>query len=272
MQTPSEPALTPWQLCMGLSERVQLQQRQLYETQCKLLEQQQLMTELQRQLDELRARVQAAESRPVYHIEKMEYAFDQLKVEKLDGTLNIGMTPPNEEYIKEIGQLVMPGGLSAPGKKPAASSDAAASGPNQFPSMGATSGPGATAPQPPYPEIRQQVDLYLNQTAPEKLVQLEYEFDIPLDPFHRRLIIEDIRKQMSARVQYYIQQTSRASSGESSEGSQPPSDEASQAQLSQTQAALVLAKTTRDIDAALRAYMAQLKGGAASAGQGGDPL
>ncbi|MFC4100938.1 spore germination protein GerPC [Paenibacillus xanthanilyticus] len=269
MQTPSGPALTPWQLCMGLSERVQLQQRQLYETQCKLQEQQQLMTELQRQIDELRVRLIAAESRPVYHIEKMEYAFDQLKVEKLDGTLNIGMTPPNEEYIKEIGQLVMPGGIAAPGKTPAPSADPATSGPNQFPSMGATSGPGATAPQPPYPEIRQQVDIYLNQTAPQRLAQLESEYGIPLDPYHRRLIIEDIRKQMSTRVQYYIQQTARAAGGESGEDHPPSSGNAEQSQFSQQQAALVLAKTTRDIDAALRAYMDQLRGGA---NQGGDPL
>ncbi|MFB9330617.1 spore germination protein GerPC [Paenibacillus aurantiacus] len=272
MQTPSDPALTPWQLCMGLSERVQLQQRQLYETQCKLQEQQQLMSEFQRQLDELRARLQAAESRPVYHIEKMEYAFDQLKVEKLDGTLNIGMTPPSEEYIKEIGQLVLPGGLTASGKTPPATGDTAMSGPNQFPSMGASSGPGATAPQPPYPEIRQQVDMYLNQVAPEKLAQLENEFGIPLDPYHRRLIIDDIRKQMSARIQYYIQQTARAAAGGSGEGDEPGSGDNVQPPLSQTQAALVLAKTTRDIDAALRAYMTQLRGGAGITDQGGDSL
>ena len=53
--------------------------------------------------------MKTAESRPLYHIDSLAYHFDQLKVEKLDGTLNIGMTPPSEDTIKEIGQLVMPG-------------------------------------------------------------------------------------------------------------------------------------------------------------------
>ena len=33
------------------------------------------------------------QSRPSVHVEKLEYKFDQLKVEKLEGTLNIGLNP-----------------------------------------------------------------------------------------------------------------------------------------------------------------------------------
>ena len=62
--------------------------------------------------------MKTAESKPLYHIDSLAYHFDQLKVEKLDGTLNIGMTPPSEDTIKEIGQLVMPGPLESKVQNP----------------------------------------------------------------------------------------------------------------------------------------------------------
>lgn len=247
------PAMTPWQLCMTLSQRLSEQQAILHEQQCKLQEQGEMIEQLRKQMERLAERVQAAETRPVYHIDKMEYSFDQLKVEKLDGTLNIGMTTPNEEYIKEIGQLVVPNQPPVPGKTPPPSSDAATSGPNHFPASFAN-GSQAALPQTPYPEIRQQVDAYLNQTAPAQLAILESEYGIPLDPYHRRLVIEDIRKQISTRIQYYIEHASQAPNQEEGLQQQQPDP--------QQVSGLVIQKTTRDINSALRAYMAQLQGNA----------
>ena len=184
MQTPNNlPTMTPWQMCINLSQ--QLQEQRIH-----LQEQQALLVKLRQQVDELSARLTAAESRPLYNIEKLGYQFDQLKVEKLDGTLNIGMTPPTEQQFKEIGQLVMP-----PGSSPVYSSPPPPGPftnqpgpPNIFPSMGATTGADATQPAPPYGELRQEIDAYLNQTALNRMAQLESEMHLRLDPYHRRLV------------------------------------------------------------------------------------
>lgn len=49
---------------------------------------------LERRLSVLEARLQELESQPRTTIERIEYKFDQLKVETLEGTLNIGLAPP----------------------------------------------------------------------------------------------------------------------------------------------------------------------------------
>ncbi|MCQ6560411.1 spore germination protein GerPC [Paenibacillus mendelii] len=243
MQAPNVPPMTPWQMCINLSQ-------QLHEQRMQLQEQQALFTKLCHQVDELSARLTAAESRPLYNIEKLEYQFDQLKVEKLDGTLNIGMTPPTEQQFKEFGQLVMP-----PGSSPVYSSPPPAGpftnppgAPNLFPSMGATTGADATQPPPPYGELRQEIDDYLNQTALNRMTQLESEMRLRLDPYHRRLVVEDIRKQMSGRIQYYMQ-TSTAGQ---------PEDGPDILDSPQTKAEIV-SKTKRDIDTALRSYLTRLR-------------
>jgi spore germination protein PC len=53
------------------------------DVQGRLSEQQRCIDKLQRQVDALCAQVQQLEARPTYNVEKIEYRFDQLKVEQL---------------------------------------------------------------------------------------------------------------------------------------------------------------------------------------------
>jgi spore germination protein PC len=229
----------------------------------QLLAQQAELQLLAGQMRALGARVEAAEARPLYHIDSLQYHFDQLKVEKLEGTLNIGMNPPGGEQLKEIGQLVMPGSpqtqtagqdivIQAPHPQNAASTLPGGapvfSGPNTFPFTGAEAFPNAAMPGSSYAEIRQEIDAYLNYTAPVKLSEWAAELGIPLDPYHRRLIIEDIRKQMSERIQLYIQR------GLSTQAADSQTADPSALQQ-------VTAKTIRDIEAAMRAYLTRLQTG-----------
>ena len=256
MQPTNSSPMTPWQMWMTLSQRI-------HQLHCQLDEQQTVINRLMKQMDGLAERVKTTESRPLYHIDSLAYHFDQLKVEKLDGTLNIGMTPPSEDTIKEIGQLVMPGPsetkvqnppLGGPFQQngPSGGSDAnqQTSGPNQFPAPIPTLAPGGTDLRPPYPEIRREVDHYLNTNAPVSLVQFETEFGLSLDPYHRKLIIEDIRKQISSRIQYYIQSSKPTETG--NQALQPDYE------LRQIKSN-VLTKTIRDIDNALRSYLTRLQ-------------
>ncbi len=83
------------QACLaGMMVRWQLQERQI--------------AQLLLYLRDVENRLQQAENQPTYTIEKLEYNFDQLKVEQLDGTLNIGMTAPSEAQMQEFGQVSVP--------------------------------------------------------------------------------------------------------------------------------------------------------------------
>ncbi|MBP3961173.1 spore germination protein GerPC [Paenibacillus lignilyticus] len=250
---PANTPPTPWQLWNAFHQHI-------HKLQCQLDEQQAVINRLCKQLEALNARLDAAESKPSYHIDTIQYHFDQLKVEKLDGTLNIGLTPPNEEQIKEIGQIVMPNGNSTvvvndPGHQ-AINDNPPMNNlkPNVFPAQPGNTvpGPGSVLPDSPYPEIRLVIDRYLDQNALQQLSELEAELGISLDPYHRKLIIEDIRKQMSARIQFYIQAAEHERKGSSSsEGNHTLSD----AQIQET----IIGKTTRDIHAALRGYLSRLQ-------------
>lgn len=251
MQPAAGHNYSPWEMWTAMSRQMQ----QLAGT---IAQQQTALQKLSADVAALSERLASAESKPMYNVERLEYHFDQLKVEKLDGTLNIGMTPPTEEQFKEIGQIVVPGGAAALSNGPGKNGGAAGL-PDQeepFPAspsflgMAAAGGQNGALPQPPYPEIRREVELYLATAAPGRLAQLEAECGISLDPYHRSLIIDDIRKQIGPRINYYIQ-AEASSSKTASTDSNDSNPEQSHAN--------VIAKTTRDIDAALCSYITGLK-------------
>ncbi|MBM7563571.1 spore germination protein GerPC [Paenibacillus sacheonensis] len=307
MQNEPQRTPSPWQMVMGLNQYVQ-------QLQCQVNDQQALINRLCRQLDALNERLDALENKPYYHVDTIQYHFDQLKVEKLSGTLNIGMSVPNEEQIKEIGQLVMPVGGSSGNGNGTGSGNSSGHGtgsgngggngsanlgkgsvsghnfgtdsstggvlvgnglgghpfsagvvndpitskepqmdpqatnvPHEFPTPSSLGIPPSVTPAPPYAEIRHAIDCYLDAAAPQQLQQLEAETGIALDPFHRRLVIEDIRKQMSQRIQFYMQTLSRDKHAEAA--SDPTGTEFQEE---------VVRKTKRDIDTALRNYVGRL--------------
>jgi len=275
MQQPTFSPQALWQLCASLSQQLQEQQKEL----------RQLCTEVVA----LRTRVQAVENKPMYNIEKLEYQFDQLKVEKLDGTLNIGMSPPGEQQFKELGQLVVPG-QSPPAsdgmKQPCTADGACASTPQTDACAGMSSGgsgappgtipnsggmgypsgtmPGAATPgfapeapaptaqlspytEPLYRSVRQEIDAYMTRIAPQKLQQVVYEHGLQLDSHHQRMVVEDVRKQMDARIRHYIQHAQVGLQNRP----------ATQSELS---AALhtITTKSVHDINQALQAYVVGL--------------
>lgn len=270
MQPSDQQPLTPWQMWNLLNHN-------MHKLHCQLNEQQAVINKLNKQIEMLNARIEMAENKPMYHVDTIQYHFDQLKVEKLDGTLNIGMTPPSEEFVKEVGQLVLPskGNVSDvvvndPGMLGKTHQQMKAPNPqnnkvNHFPTQGGmVGGPQDVMPSAPFPVVRRQVDLFLDHTAPERLKAIETEMALPLDPYHRRLVIEDIRKQMSARIQFYIEQASKShndahaqADGQSSPagGADTGASEMNQPSIPQ----IVISKTTRDIEMALRNYMSKLQ-------------
>jgi len=217
---PSNP-YSPWQLWS-------------MNVQNKLTEQCERLDALEAKFAALCEQVKQLEARPTYNIEGINYHFDQLKVEKLEGTLNIGMTAPG------TGDDAIPGSIE----------QMTVSNTKVFPT--------ASTPMPTpsglYNDIYAGMNRYLDAEAEQKLLAYENEFQIPLDPYHRQIIINDVRKQVPTRIQYYMQKTGRG------EDTQLAANEFNAV------AASVLAKTTRDADAALLAYMRQLQSNSPSNG------
>lgn len=55
--------------------------------------QQKRINHLEKTLKEIKLEIEQLNKRPPVHVDNIEYKFDQLKVETLDGTLNIGLNP-----------------------------------------------------------------------------------------------------------------------------------------------------------------------------------
>lgn len=229
-----------------------------------LRHQQEQIAMLQKRVDMLMAQVQTATAKPTYHIDKIEYQFDQLKIEKLDGTLNIGIQPSGDGGEGEIdqfivqqakkGNVVQSGAPGAAGVGGAGIGNAESGEPgslNSKPNVFPSAGPASMQMPPPFGTVQTRVNDYLDNKAPQALVAFEHELNLPLDPYHRRIVIEDIRRQAPTRIQFYMQQ---ASSGDIAQ--------ADSASLEDQ----VTAKTIRDVDMAMRQYLTKLSSGGESAG------
>lgn len=219
MQQPNP--LSPWQMWS-------------LEVQNKLKEQQEQLDALNAKVLALCDQIKQLEARPTYNIESIEYHFDQLKVEKLDGTLNIGMTAPGmggDSFPGNIEQLSVPK-------------------PEVFPSASSS----IPTPSGEYDDIFNEMTRYLDVEVPQKLLSYENELCTPLDPYHRKIIIEDIRKQVPSRIHYYLHKTDQSTDAQKAKADDD------------SKTASILAKTRRDTDAALLAYMRQLQTGTPSSG------
>lgn len=150
---------------------------QLYEYLNKLhkhVENQELrIKRLENEVSRLNSMFKAIKEKPLT-IERIEYKFDQLKVEKLEGTLNIGITP-NGDNIEEF----------------------AVNNENFH-----------TELETKYAEltkdIRAEIEKYLDEEGPVKIELSSSKHQTPLEKPYLHLIIEDIKKQLDHRILLYI--------------------------------------------------------------------
>lgn len=129
---------------------------------------QQHIHQLNEQINSLENRIHQLEQQtsPKTTIEKLEYHFDQLKIERLDGTLHIGVTPEDLNNIDEF------------------------------------SVPGASSPQV-QSSIHQILDQHIEQEIPPYMEQLEQHYNYPLEPAYRKTLLDDLKNQLSSRIAYY---------------------------------------------------------------------
>jgi spore germination protein PC len=112
---------------------------------------------------------------PQTTIEKIEYKFDQLKVETLEGTLNIGLTPNGAETIEDF--AVSPEKVIIPQPQPIL-----------------------------FRNIQTKVNDYLTNECKNILKSIEERYSQRLDDTYRQFILQDIGRQIDDRIRFYIQQ------------------------------------------------------------------
>jgi len=138
----------------------------------------------EKQLEELRAR-------PPLHV---EYHFDQLKVNELKGTLNVGLSPKGAQGID---MLELPEGLGPVGMW----------GETAQPVFGVG----------PIPQLQQEMQDYMDREGPGLLAELERQRGLALDEAHHLRLINDIKSQLNARVHYYGKTTPYPAAGSEEE-------------------------------------------------------
>lgn len=150
---------------------------------CKLNEYLQWQTErirmLEGRLNALTQEVEALKKQRGITIEKIEYNFDQLKVDTLEGTLNVGLSPAGlgEKSLEDL----------SVGDAPIIRTN--------------------TARSESFARIQTAIYTYLDQQCPVELQNFEQQYQIQLGESFSRLMIEDLRRQTGDRIQYYLQHT-----------------------------------------------------------------
>jgi spore germination protein PC len=132
---------------------------------------------LEQQVKRMNDQLQQLQEKPTTRIDKIEYHFDQLKVETLEGTLNIGITPQAEAEIEDY-----------------------QAGPNTAQDL-KTGKPES----PIFTGIQREVHRYLGQEATTEIVKLEQLYGVKLDEDYRAMMVDDVRRQIDGRIREYLQ-------------------------------------------------------------------
>jgi spore germination protein PC len=137
------------------------------------------MRGLQKKIQSLEQTVSELQKRPPVHIDRMEYKFDQLKVETLEGTLNIGLNPTDLQGIEDF---------SVPNNQKTLE-------PKERMSM--------------FTEIESSINQYLDTNLQSIIVdtcqQLQFE---PNESYHD-FILQDLKRQLPNRIESYLNQPLR---------------------------------------------------------------
>jgi spore germination protein PC len=142
--------------------------------------QQKKLEDLEATVQALKAELEDVKRNPPSSIGKVEYKFDQLKVENLNGTLNIGLNP-----FSSKGQMIEDFDVDTEKLQ---------------------INPETQVNPDFYQDILQEMTRYLDEEAYGRIVQIENNERTALDDTYRKMMIDDIKKQMEHRLPYYLSQ------------------------------------------------------------------
>jgi spore germination protein PC len=112
------------------------------------------------------------------HVDKIEYKFDQLKVETLEGTLNIGLNPTD---LQGIDDFALEGKQANHSHTPS----------NQFQTTMRT---------------EEAILKNIESDVSSIIQKYEQDYQVKIEDSYKTFIQNDIRKQLPSRIQYYLNQ------------------------------------------------------------------
>ena len=141
--------------------------------------QEQRIQKLESSMKKMKEEMAQNDRQPI-HIDRIEYKFDQLKVETLEGTLNIGLNPSDLQAIDDF---------SVDQKE-------------------------LQTPYSPKKLFKRNMEIetalltFIEGELPQIVEEAEANLKMPNDSSYVEFIKEDIKKQLSSRVDYYLKQQS----------------------------------------------------------------
>jgi len=148
--------------------------------------QNQKLQELENQIKQLQTDVENLNKQRAMVVDKIEYHFDQLKIDRLDGTLHIGVSPFGGKGSIED--------FTVEGKQTELTTD--------------SFGTDMTK------RVSGRVERYLNEEFPAFVRSMEEKHQVILGQEYRGFIIQDIRSQVYGRIESYANSMSNAASPE----------------------------------------------------------
>ena len=139
----------------------------LQSMQAYLYNQDKKIYKLQEQIKTLEKTVTELQNRPPVHVDRMEYKFDQLKVETLEGTLNIGLNPSDLKGIEDF-SVPTKNGPIAPKERMAL-----------------------------FTEIETSLEQYLDTNLQSIMEDAGQQLNFQVDDSYREFILQDIKKTAS---------------------------------------------------------------------------
>jgi spore germination protein PC len=133
---------------------------------------------LEKKLNDLQQEFAKLKERPPVQVGTIEYRFDQLKVESLEGTLNIGLNPSDLEEISDF--AVENQGIHTP-----------------------------MSPKKPFKmkrngNIENEVRQFLESSLPSIYEEAQEKFNFSVDESYYSLIKEDITRQLPHRISAHL--------------------------------------------------------------------
>ncbi|AIQ24294.1 spore germination protein GerPC [Paenibacillus sp. FSL R5-0475] len=141
---------------------------------------------LEKQLQDLQCEVVSIKNNNIASIGPINYHFEQLKIEKLEGTLNIGITPNEGNNLDEAMINGKPIGEQEGGT----------------PTASALSD-----------KIRPEILKYVQEEVPSQFSRLEKEQNLSIDEQYIQMVTQDLLNQMDGRINEYVSQLPAAEEG-----------------------------------------------------------
>lgn len=146
--------------------------------------QQEQLGKLKEEITTIQETVNSLRESRTTNIERIEYKFDQLKIERLEGTLNIGLSPQGMNDPEAFENFSVNQNLTS--NMPIL---------QQHPDL--------------HPKLKQDIQQFLTTDCHQYIDECAAKYNMNLGGPYRSFIIQDIERQLDARLQHYLNQAAQ---------------------------------------------------------------